>query len=150
MMSCLAACNNGSRQELPADSGLLPASEMVHNPRSAQGTDPEALDRMPVLSFRDTVYDFGTIHEGEDVIHEFEFTNTGKTPLIISGVHASCGCTAGDYPRDPVLPGAGGSVKVTFRSTGKSGHEEKSVAIYANTLRATHALYIKVDIAARN
>jgi hypothetical protein len=51
-----------------------------------------------------------------------------------------------EYPKDPVPPGKSAIMKVTFNSTGKSGHQEKSVIIHANTLRNVHMLYIKADV----
>ena len=47
----------------------------------------------PAFKFeKGTSHDFGTIAEGPEVTYYFEFTNTGKEPLIIQNVSASCGC----------------------------------------------------------
>jgi hypothetical protein len=40
-------------------------------------------------------------------------------------------------------------MKVTFRSAGKSGHQEKSVTIRTNTLQNIKMLHIKADIASK-
>ena len=37
--------------------------------------------------------DYGTIKQGADGVRVFEFKNTGKAPLVISGASSSCGCT---------------------------------------------------------
>lgn len=37
--------------------------------------------------------------------YEFKFTNTGKEPLIISNVQASCGCTTPKWSNEPIAPG---------------------------------------------
>jgi len=138
-----AACNTTTTTNNP---NKLPTS-LVSNPHTADGMDTVAAERKPVMEFKDTLYNFGGIHEGEVVEHEFTFTNTGKTPLIINSAAGSCGCTVPSYPHDPIAPGASGVLKVTFNSAGKSGHQEKSVSIQTNTVRNVHMLYIQAEIA---
>ena len=138
----LAACGN---QQQGSTEDRLPTS-LVNNPASATGMDTVAAAQKPVMEFKDTLHNFGTIHEGEAVSYDFAFTNTGKTPLIITSASGSCGCTVPEYPHDPVLPGQAGTMKVTFNSAGKSGHQEKSVTIVANTLRNIHMLYIQAEV----
>ncbi len=140
----LAACNNQKNAKAPA--GQLPIT-LVNNPATANGMDTVAAARKPTMDFKDTVHDFGTIHEREIVEYEFSFTNNGKTPLIINSAIGSCGCTVPSYPHDPVEPGKTGIMKVTFNSAGKSGHQEKTVSIHTNTIRGVQMLFIKSDIA---
>lgn len=40
----------------------------------------------PRIEFRDTVYDFGSVNEGEIVSHDFIFTNSGKNTLRIEKI----------------------------------------------------------------
>ena len=140
----LAACNNSNTAKAPA--GQLPIT-LVNNPHTANGMDTVAAGRKPTMDFADTLHDFGTIHEKEVVTYDFTFVNNGKTPLIINSAVGSCGCTVPSYPHDPVEPGKSATMKVTFNSAGKSGHQEKTVTIHTNTIRALHMLYIKADIA---
>ncbi len=141
-----AACNNpGSGTSSGNDSTKLSAS-LVNNPVTANGVDTVAAASKPTMDLKDTVHDFGSIRENEVVSHEFTFTNNGKTPLIITSAHGSCGCTVPEYPREPVQPGQSATLKVTFNSSGKSGPQEKSVSITANTLRNIHMLFIKADV----
>src|SRR6185312_11708608 len=146
LLLLVAACNNtGNTKKANTDPNQLPAS-LVSNPHTASGLDPAVAEMKPVLEFKDTLHDFGTIHEDEVVVYEFAFTNTGKSPLIISSAQGSCGCTIPDYPHDPVAPGQSGILKVSFNSAAKFGHQEKSVAVHTNSLRGTHMLYIKADV----
>ena len=87
----------------------------------------------PVMSFKETVYDFGTVKQGEVVNHTFTFTNTGKEPLIIENASASCGCTVPEWTKTPIAPGQTGDIKVQFNSTGKYGQQAPMVTIRANT-----------------
>jgi len=140
----LAACNNPASNNNNV-ANQLPTS-LVSNPNTANGMDTVAAERKPMMSFTDTLHDFGAINENDKVEYDFAFTNTGKTPLIISNASGSCGCTVPDYPHDPIAPGKSGVMKVTFNSAGKVGHQEKSVTIHTNSLRGIHMLYIKADI----
>jgi hypothetical protein len=87
----------------------------------------------PVMKFRETTFNFQKVNEGEEVTHEFEFTNEGKTDLLISKAVASCGCTVPEWPKEPVRPGKGGRIKATFNTEGKSGQQHKTIVITANT-----------------
>ncbi|MFD2246618.1 DUF1573 domain-containing protein [Pontibacter ruber] len=107
--------------------------QQVANPNVAVAEEVTPSADAPVMSFKETEYDFGTIKQGEKVNHTFQFTNTGKTPLIIESASASCGCTAPDWTKTPVAPGQTGEVKVEFNSAGKFGQQSPTVTIRANT-----------------
>ncbi|WP_316736519.1 DUF1573 domain-containing protein [Pedobacter aquatilis] len=86
----------------------------------------------PVITFEREIYDFEKIQEGESASHEFKFKNTGKSPLIISNATATCGCTVPETPKEPILPGKEGVIKVVFNSTGKVGMQDKVVTVTSN------------------
>jgi hypothetical protein len=77
--------------------------------------------------------DFGSIAEGQKLQVSFRFVNTGTKPLIIQQVHASCGCTVAEQPEEPVLPGKEGTIRASFNSEGKPGHNSKTLYVIANT-----------------
>jgi len=85
-----------------------------------------------ILTFAEESYDFGKIKQGESIHYDFKFKNTGKTPLIISNAVATCGCTVPEPPKDPVLPGAEGVIKVIFNSAGKMGVQDKVITVTSN------------------
>lgn len=102
------------------------------------------------ISFAETEHDFGEIQEGEKIVHEFTFKNTGKEPLVISKAQGSCGCTVPDWPREPIPVGGEGTIKVQYDSRGKGKTvaeggraENKRVTITANTEPVNTYLYIK-------
>lgn len=86
------------------------------------------------IEFEEKVYDFGAIKEGEVVEHAFTFKNTGNRPLSISGTNTSCGCTTPEWPREPIMPGESGKISVRFDSKGKSGTQNKQIAVMTNTV----------------
>ncbi|MDL2223306.1 DUF1573 domain-containing protein [Bacteroidales bacterium OttesenSCG-928-M11] len=83
-----------------------------------------------VVSFDETVHDFGTIAEkGGRVTHTFEFTNISDKPITVSRVKASCGCTSPSWTKTAIEPGAKGSVSATYSPAGRPGKFNKSLTV---------------------
>ena len=69
----------------------------------------------PEIQFDFDTYDFGEVRDGEVVEIDFNFTNTGKSDLIIFDASASCGCTVPEYPQNvKIQPGQKEKLKVRF------------------------------------
>ena len=131
----LTAC--GKREQ--KSNGKFSPSD-IQNPNSLSEVDDTLF---PVITYQDTVFNFGTIEEGASVTHDFNFTNTGKANLVIVSSQTSCGCTVTDLPQDPIPPGGTGIIKLTFNSAGKRGEMNKIVNIIANTNPNVSVLRIK-------
>ncbi|GAB3024891.1 DUF1573 domain-containing protein [Spirosoma pulveris] len=117
-----------------AFAGLSFGQISCDNRQQGQASKETASTKMPKITFTEKgIYDFGTLTEGDTVEHVFAFTNTGEFPLIINNITASCGCTTPEWPREPVAPGSKSSVRVRFNSRGKSGQQNKTITIFANT-----------------
>jgi hypothetical protein len=87
----------------------------------------------PSMTFLKEMHSFGIISEtGGTVNYTFEFVNTGNEPVILNAVRSSCGCTAPDWSKAPVLPGAKGYIKVTFDPANRPGKFEKTITVSAN------------------
>ncbi len=80
----------------------------------------------------DSVYNFGTIQEGEMVTFSFRFKNTGKEPLEILEVNTSCGCTVPEKPEAPIQPGETGFIKTSFNSERRPGETHKTIMVRSN------------------
>lgn len=100
------------------------------------------------LVFEKEVHNFGKIEEANGkVTHSFKFVNTGSSPVIINNVKASCGCTASNWSKKPVLPGKSGSVSVTYDPKGRPGSFSKYLIVYTNQEENnTHRLIIKGSV----
>lgn len=124
------------------------ASEKVSDEAVAEAAEQDAkATELPVMKFTEQEFDFGTINEGDVAEHTFSFTNTGKSPLIITNAKGSCGCTVPTYPRNtPIAPGETGDILVKFNSKGKPGDNTKTVTISANTETGTERLKIKAKV----
>jgi hypothetical protein len=85
-----------------------------------------------VLKLKETEHDFGKIPQGKPVYYSFEIVNTGKVPLKLDNVVASCGCTTPEWSHDPIAPGASAKIKVGFNAAAE-GPFEKPISITYNT-----------------
>lgn len=119
-------------------------ASIIRNPIAATGVPGGTLDTLSVarMAFTETEYLFGEVREGTMVSHEFSFTNTGKVPLLITDARSTCGCTVPDYPRAPIAPGAGGTVRVDFNTAHKYGRQRKPVTLTANTYPSLTTVYV--------
>jgi len=86
----------------------------------------------PQITFESDLLDMGTIKEGEVIKMQFDFINSGKSPLVIELVTA-CKCTSLSWPEDAVQPNGLGSIFVTFDSKDYEGEVTKVIDIIANT-----------------
>ena len=86
------------------------------------------------IEFEFDSYDFGEVKDGEIVEVDFNFTNSGKSDLIIFDASASCGCTVPEYPQNVnIKPGQSDKLKVRFDTADKPGKQIKSVTLTTNT-----------------
>ncbi|MBN2893900.1 MAG: DUF1573 domain-containing protein [Bacteroidales bacterium] len=92
----------------------------------------EQLLHPPKIEFDETSFDFGTINEGDVIVHEFTYTNTGDSDLLIRKTKSSCGCTAVTLSKEPIKPGGKGTVKATFNTTHKKNSQTKTITIITN------------------
>ncbi|WP_423149411.1 DUF1573 domain-containing protein [Rubrolithibacter danxiaensis] len=122
LLIALTACNNQQK------------TSAVTSEVSTESTNAA---NAPKIEFKESSYDFGKISEGDKVAHTFKFENTGKSPLIISGATATCGCTQPEYPKEPIKPGESGEIKVVFNSAGKFGTQNKIITITSNAVPQT-------------
>ena len=146
----LGACNNEKTGEIGATGMNAAANEAAANPvvDNPNVTDETAAPNpnAPVMSFAVSEHDFGDIQPGSVVKHTFEFSNTGKSPLLIENATASCGCTTPNWTKEPIAPGGKGTIDVQFDSHGKMGIQNKEVAIQANTQPNITKVVIKANV----
>ncbi|MDO5105194.1 DUF1573 domain-containing protein [Capnocytophaga sp.] len=83
------------------------------------------------ISFKTEEIDYGKIKAGSDGVRVFEFTNTGKAPLVITNVSSSCGCTVPSWTKEPIAPGAKGKIEVKY-DTNRVGPISKTVTVTSN------------------
>ncbi|PIE50476.1 MAG: hypothetical protein CSA38_03480 [Flavobacteriales bacterium] len=111
-----------------------PVKEPIFSPIRRQEKLIKEAQEKPLtnLVISENHFDFKDIKQGETVEHQFEFTNSGKKPLIISAVKPGCGCTISEYTQEPILPGKKGFVTLKFNAMNFQGMVRKSAEVYAN------------------
>ena len=86
------------------------------------------------MKFDKMNHDFGTVKADTDNKTYFTVTNTGKNPLIIESVKASCGCTTPSKPEKPIMPGKSDKIEVVFHpKENQLKEQKKTVRVVANT-----------------
>ena len=106
-----------------------------------ENTQPQAH-----IDFEAVLHDFGQIPVGTNAECEFTFTNTGKEPLILSNVKASCGCTVPEWTKEPVLPGEEGVIKVKYTTVSRPNVINKAVIVHSNADNKQVILRIKGEV----
>ena len=109
------------------------------------GLKAQTIDTTLVITFNEQIHDYGKIQQGADGTCEFKFKNTGKTPLILSNVRASCGCTVPSWTQEPVQPGKEGVIKVSY-NTQILGIFNKSITVNSNAKNSEVYLAIKGEV----
>jgi hypothetical protein len=98
----------------------------------------------------DSIYDFGKTDEGEIVQYSYRFKNTGDKPLVVSEVHASCGCTVPEKPEKPVMPGETGFILAKFNSEHRPGEAHKTITVNSNANPPFPELLLKGTVVGKN
>jgi hypothetical protein len=124
-------------QEKKQEVKIAPAQKEVAAPAAQH---PE------FMKFKEEVHDFGTIPQGTPVTTSFEFKNTGKEPIVLQNVRASCGCTTPQWPKEPILPGKTGVIKATYNAAAAAPFT-KTVTVTSNI--GTKMLTIKGKVEAK-
>ena len=141
------ACQSGKSDDKRSPGvTFLGTNDLIQNPYTANPDTNTPDGPLPVIEFVDTDIEYGTINEGDTMRYRFDFKNTGDANLIITKVKPSCGCTVGNYPKEPIPPGGTGTVVVQFNSEGKPGRQEKSVAVYTNANPSKIRLYFRGSV----
>jgi len=103
-------------------------------------------DKKGQITFEETSHDFGDIQQGTVVEYTFKFQNTGNAPFVISNVRTTCGCTATQWPREPIAAGQTAEITAQFNSTGKSGAQNKVITVISNAQNAQEIVSIKANV----
>ncbi len=90
------------------------------------------LHAQPRIQVTESKKNFGSVKRGEVIKNEFEITNIGNQPLIITDVEISCSCTSVDFPKEPILPNEKKKVLVNFNTATVYGRQDRVVLLNTN------------------
>jgi hypothetical protein len=99
-----------------------------------------------VLKFNKEVHDFGKLPEGPLATYNFEVSNTGTAPVVISNAMASCGCTTPEFSKDAIMPGGKSIIKVGYNTSGRPGSFTKTITVTSNAENSSVILTIKGEV----
>lgn len=102
------------------------------------------------FSFLDRSIRFPDTQAGVLLEHDFEFENTGDTPLVINGYDVACSCTKITFPKEPIAPGQKGTLHLTFDTNGKYGFQSRKVKINSNAKKEITILQFRVNVIPHN
>jgi hypothetical protein len=109
--------------------------------------EKDRLAHFTTLVFDRLAHDFGTVKAESDNKTSFKVSNTGKHPLVILNVKASCGCTTPIKPNKPILPGKSDVIIVNFHpGLSQTKEQEKKVTVETNTKNVLTVLTIKAFV----
>ncbi|WP_162031952.1 DUF1573 domain-containing protein [Chryseobacterium potabilaquae] len=112
--------------------GIDSAAQISSSPAEEVKMPAQSTQPSTTIALSESNFDFGKIKKGDKVEHEYEITNTGKNPLVISEVKPGCGCTAPDFTKEPIMPGKKGKITLHFDSTNFEGNVQKYADVFAN------------------
>ncbi len=129
LSSTLVGCQHGNGPNAPTQ---VPAPTPAGN---------------PAIDFDSRVHDFGTVNEGTALRYVFTVKNTGTSPLGLTGVITSCGCTAATLGVHEISPGGSGPIELKFDTHGFQGIGSKTISVSSNDPQnPTSTLVIRYDV----
>jgi hypothetical protein len=123
------------------------ATEKINqeNVEKAAERDAQAVI-FPSLTFDKTTHDFGEIMNGTPVETKFTYTNTGKSPLVVTDIKSTCGCTVPQgWSKEPLAPGASSQFTVKFNGKG-ANKVSKTITLTTNTEKGREQVRISAFI----
>jgi hypothetical protein len=117
-------------------SAIAPVQSLISETVKVEGTTAAT------IVWKTETIDVGEIPQGTPKAIVYEFKNTGKTAVVITNVQGSCGCTATDYTKEPILPGKSAKVTATYNAANK-GAFTKTVTVTTSAETTPKILTLK-------
>ena len=119
---------------LPINSCKENAAEKVNQANVEMAAERDAKKIVfPTINFDKTSHDFGEIDNGTAVETVFSYTNSGRSPLVVTDIKSSCGCTVPQgWSKEPLMPGESSQFTVKFNGKG-ANKVSKTITLTTNT-----------------
>jgi hypothetical protein len=149
------SCDNTPSTKAPEPSSIVATEENTKELKESlkdvaeeeKRLAKEAEQNLTTMSFNVLDHEFGTVKEDTKHLYNFVVTNTGKKPLFITDVKASCGCTTPKKPEKAIAPGKSDIIAVEFHpKVGQLGRQDKTVTVTANTNPSMVVLKIGAEV----
>jgi hypothetical protein len=118
------SCGGGQEEsvEAPSPTEAPPTAVVVPTPRPSGAR----------IAFASDTINFGEVWDLDELSCSFEFTNEGDSPLLVTEVKPSCGCTPTELQRTRFEPGEGDAIEVKWKVKG-FGSQAKTIAVSTNS-----------------
>ena len=126
--------NNKPSEKENISSDIKTQEENNSPPSVKKKPKKKVAKRAAKIDFKEVMWNFGEIVEGNIIKKKFIFTNAGNAPLQILGTDASCGCARPTVPFLDIAPGDSSEIGITYNSVNKDGAQEPEIIIESNTL----------------
>jgi hypothetical protein len=123
------------------------ASEKINQENVTKAAERDAQTIVyPSVTFDKVAHDFGEIQNGTPVETVFTYTNSGQSPLVVTDIKSTCGCTVPQgWSREPLAPGASSQFTVKFNGKG-ANKVSKTITLTTNTERGREQVRISAFI----
>ena len=132
-LTYLVGCANGA--------GDAVDSSFIHLPGA------EGADEAPKMAWKETELDLGLVAAGETRNLTYELTNSGRSPLIITQVLPSCGCTVAEpWDPSPLPPGQSTLIVLRFEAGESTRTLSESATVVTNAIPASVELAFTAQV----
>lgn len=127
---CAGESNADQAMEDANDKGTeMAAGDVNATTQPATDTQPTQPQANDDFQWEVMEHNFGKVKQGNPAKYRFKFTNASDAPLTVKNVKPSCGCTAADYTKGEIAPGAEGFVEAEYDAK-KPGVFNKTVTVF--------------------
>ena len=104
----------------------------------------ENVEKAAERDAQDIVYP--VLQNGTPVETVFTYTNSGRSPLVVTDIKSTCGCTVPQgWSREPLAPGASSQFTVKFNGKG-ANKVSKTITLTTNTEKGREQVRISAFI----
>jgi len=122
------------------------ASEKIKQENVENASNRDSNVVLPSITFDKLLHDFGEIENGTPVETVFSYTNSGKSPLVVTDIKSTCGCTVPQgWSKEPLSPGESSQFTVKFNGKG-ANKVSKTITLTTNTEKGMEQVKITAFI----
>ena len=136
------SCASQALRICPAGYQTLVYEPLINELKSRNPNYQNNQATMPRIKFKEEQIDCGKIPYNTHHEITLPFTNTGKSPLLITFVSSTCGCINPQWNNKPVLPGERGEIKVDYHATGR-GTFNRTIFVQSNATTSVTKLILR-------
>jgi len=86
------------------------------------------------------------VKAGEILSFNYSIENIGTSPLVINNIKVNCSCTKPKWPKEPIMPMATDTIRVTVDTKSMIGWQDRTLMIYSNSINSPEKLRFKVMV----